>query len=150
MPQTQRSKIMAAVLAALDGDGKPAGLTVLHRAATATEASALPTAMAIRSKEQVQRINQNALRSPLVDRYLTVRVDLRVSDDADPEEALEPLLAWVTSVMLADPGWGRLAIDTTEESTEWELDDQNVPLGHAWMDFTIRFSTKTADQEQRQ
>lgn len=150
---TQRAQIVAAVITALDGAGKPGGLTVLSRAARAQEVDALPSVMVTRAKEQVQRAIPTMLRSPLVDRYLTVRIDLRVTDSSstpDAEAALEPLLAWTTAAMLTDPGFGGLAIDTTEESTEWELDEENVPLGHAWMEFTIRFSTKTADQEQRQ
>jgi len=159
---TQRSRIITAVVAALEGPGKPAGLSVVRRTTLAAECDDLPRIMVSRVKELTLKAFPQQLRSPLSDRHLTVRLDLWVSAaesldaepdpaaDPDPEEALEPLLAWATSAMLADASWGGLAIDTTEDATEWEIDDDLSSTGHAWMDFTIRFSTKTADQEQKQ
>lgn len=147
---TQRSKIIAAVFTALDGAGKPAGLSVVRRTPAAIEADALPRLMVSRVAERTLKGYPNQLRSPLSDRHLTVRLDFWVTDTNDPEEALEPMLAWATATMLSTPAWGGLAMDTTEDSTDWDTEQADMSLGHAWMDFTIRFPTKTADQEQKQ
>jgi hypothetical protein len=146
---TQRSKIIAAVVAALDAAGKPAGLSIATRTKAAMEESDAPRMMVSRAKEQVFKAFPNQPRSPLADRHLTVHLDIWVND-AEPEEALEPLFAWVTVAMQADPTFGGLAIETNEESTEWDTDESLSSDGHASVDFTIRYPTKTADQEQRQ
>src|SRR5665213_3217893 len=122
---TQRSQIIAAVVTALDATGKPGGLSVIRRTSKSAETEDLPRLIVSRVREQTLKAFPNQLRSPLSDRHLTVRLDMWV-EDADPEEALEPLLAWATAAMLADPAWGNLAMDTTEDSTDWEISEQDA------------------------
>jgi hypothetical protein len=145
---TQRSTLVTAIRAALDAVGKPAGLTVTPRRAMPTEGSALPLTMVGRTKEVTVRATASKV-SPVVKRTLTIRLDHWAAGD-DPEETLEPLLAWATAQLLATPGWNSVAIETSEDGTEWgeEMLDQN--FGHATQTFTVAFVTKTADQEQKQ
>jgi hypothetical protein len=140
-------------MAALQAEGGPDGLTVVRRTSSPTESDALPRIMVSRVREAVQSVFPNQRVSPLVDRRLTVRLDMwatPVSPVTDPEEAMEPLLAWATAQMTSNPAWSGLAVDTTEDSTEWEINEDVSSIGHAWMDFTIRFPTKTSNQEQKQ
>lgn len=145
---TQRSTLVTAIRAALSADGLPVGLTVEPRRSWPTELSQLPLTMVGRMKEATVRATPSKV-SPVVKRTLTIRLDHWATGD-DPEEALEPLLAWSTAQMLAAPGWNAVAIETAEDSTEWDqaMLDQN--MGHAIQTFTVAFVTKTADQEQKQ
>lgn len=146
---TLRSQLVDAVRAALDADGKPAGLTVVSRTTPTAERDALPRVVVSRVREENQKAFPTQLRSPLVDRHCHIRLDWWVGGD-EPEDDLEPLLAWGTAVMLADATWDSLAVDTNEDSTEWDTDQSDENIGHAWMDFTIRYATKTATQEVKQ
>jgi hypothetical protein len=145
---TQRSTLVTAIRAALSVDGKPDGLTVTPRRAAPTEVAGLPLTMVGRMKEVTTRATTSKV-SPVVKRVLTIRLDHWVTGD-DPEEALEPLLAWGTAQMLAAPGWNAVAIETSEDSTEWDLALLDQAFGHATQMFTVAFATKTADQEQKQ
>jgi hypothetical protein len=145
---TQRSALVAAVRAALAADGEPVGVTVVARRAWPTELSQLPLIMVGRMKEVTVRATTSKT-SPVVKRTLTIRLDHWATGD-DPEEACEPLLAKGTRVMLALPGWNGLAIETAEDSTEWDQAMLDQQMGHATQTFTIPFATKTGDQEQKQ
>lgn len=147
---TQRSTIVVAIRAALSGAGGPAGLTVTPRKSVPAEGvdlTAHPLTMVGRTKEQTVRATPSKT-SPVVKRTLTIRLD-HWAAGSDPEEALEPLLAWGTK-KLAGEGWSGLAMNTSEESTEWDLDMLDQAFGHATQTFTVDFATKTADQEQKQ
>jgi hypothetical protein len=146
---TLRTQLVAAACATLGASGKPDGLRVVSRSARPAETDDLPRISVSRIHEDVQKAYPNMLRSPLSDRHLRIRLDIWVGGD-EPENTLEPLLAWATSVMLADPTWGKLALDTMEDSTDWDTDQADEPIGHAWMEFTIRYSTTTANQEVKQ
>ena len=143
---TLRKKLLDAIRAALAGPGKPAGLTVASRSAPPSEEDALPRVAVSRVREEV---NKEHVRSPVVERKLRVRLDFWAGGD-EPEDVLEPLLAWGTAVMLADPSWGRLGFDTIEESTEWDTEQADTAYGRASVEFTLRYVTKTKDQEVRQ
>ena len=146
---TQRSTLVTAIRAALNGAGKPAGLTVIPRRAVPVEGTGLPLTMVGRTKEATARATTSKT-SPVVKRTLTIRLDHWATDATDPEEALEPLLAWGTKQMLTAPGWSGVAFETSEDSTEWDLESLDQNFGHATQTFTVAFATKTADQEQKQ
>jgi hypothetical protein len=143
---TLRKQIVEAVRAALGGPGKPTGLTVVSRSAPPSEEDQLPRVAVARVREEVEKKHD---RYPVVERRLTVRLDFWVGGD-EPEDDLEPLLAWGTTVMLTDPSWSKLAIDTNEQSTEWDVEQADSPFGRASAEYVIRYVTKTGNQEVKQ
>lgn len=143
-----RTQLMDKVVAALGATGKPSGLLVERRTKVAAESSQLPKLMVSRAKEEVHKAVPNR-KSPLVERKLTLRLDCWATG-ADAEEALEAILIWITGVMQADQSWGNLAMETDEETTEWDAAIEDLTLGHAWVEYSIRYTTKTADQEVKQ
>jgi hypothetical protein len=142
---TQRATLRAAILAALNGAGKPAGLTVLAARAAPSEHDTLPLTMVKLSAETVVKVGQHKT-APIVQRHLTVWLDHWVKG-TDPQDGLEAQLAWATSAMLQTQTWGGLAIETTEEGTEWDLEVLEDEFGRATQRFTVRFPTPTASQE---
>jgi hypothetical protein len=146
-----RSQIIDAVVAALNAPGKPSGLLVARRTKKAAETTQLPKLMVSRVREEITRAVPSR-KSPLVERKLTVRLDLWAEGTSEDgaEEAVEPLLIWATSVMEKDQSFGNLAMDTSETTIEWDAELEDLTLGHAWAEFTIRFITKTANQEVKQ
>lgn len=147
---TIRTSLITAIVTALGGVGKPTGLTVGRRPIFSIEDAQLPATRVSRVKEDVNGAVRGATRSPVVDRRLMVQLDHYVQHKTDPEEALEPLLAWATKALLTDPGLGGYAIEITEESTEWDTDPAEEAIGHASQVFAVRFITKRQDQEVKQ
>lgn len=147
---TMRSQIVSAVRLALAGPGKPTGLVVVGRSAPPGEDDDLPRIAVTRSREEITKHHD---RYPVVERMLYLRIDCWESaDDAtqEAEDALEPILAWVTSTMLTDPSWGKLAIDTREASIEWESSEAEHSYAKATAEYTIRYTTKTNNSEVKQ
>lgn len=146
---TIRQQLIDAIRDALDAAGKPEGLYVAKRTAIPAETVDLPRVTVSRDGEKSQPAVPGK-RSPVTERFLTIRLDWWVQGK-DSEDLLEPFLAWGTAAMMTAPGWGGLAIETTEESTEWDTEDEDEEsLGQATQRFTVRYATKTTDQESRQ
>lgn len=144
-----RTQIITAAKAKLEGAGKPAGLTVERFRLAGLRPSSLPHTLLRPNGETVQRRNPENLRGVSVERRLTLRLEHRVevAYGQTVEEALDALTTWGTKALLSDPRLGGLAVDISEESISWEGDDAEADFGLATQDFTIRYTTKTADQE---
>jgi len=151
---TRRSDLMAAIRTALADTAAPsfpAGLVIRRRTSMPLDGDAMPTApvtMVGRAKEQPKK-NSASAKAPVVDRHLHVVLDHWVAGD-DPEELLEPLLAHGTAIMCAAGSFNGLARDIDEIETTWDLDALDLEFGHASQLFTVKFTTKTDNQELKQ
>lgn len=146
---TIRQQIIDTIREKLKGAGKPDDLTVVKRNAIPAEGMDLPRVAVSRVAENSNPARPGG-RSSVWERHLEIRLDWWVLAD-DPEDALEPLLAWGSKALMADPGLDRLAIETSETGTDWDVEDVgDDSLGHAIQRFTIRYATKTNDQESKQ
>jgi hypothetical protein len=148
---TIRSQIVAASVAALDSDdedsGKPEGLTVIPRRAGQVKESEMPLTMVGRVSEKVTR-PAGKLRYPVTERYLEIELDHWVK--ADTEEPLEPLIAWGTKALQNDSTLSGLVLEVEEDSIDWDVEATDTGFARARQRFTVRFPTKTNDQEKKQ
>jgi len=145
-----RSQILDHLKGLLEAAGKPAGLTVEVLRLQNLEGVNLPHALIRPAGETVELANPDSLRCPVVVRDLRVAVDCRAAatEGQTVEDALDALLVWVTKSILADPRLGARAITTEENSTEWAGEDSaDGTYALATITFTVRYRTKTNDQE---
>ncbi len=146
MADSYTERLLQAVVAALDGAGKPAGLTVNRSRRQSIEKSQLPMISVYPIREEVTRATDNR-RSPLVERRLRVEVKCRVVGD---DQANDALRKWAVQSVMADQSLGGLALEITEESTDWDADDAtDADYSVAAVDFVVRYSTSRFDPENK-
>lgn len=144
-----RSQILAFLVSALNGAGKPSGVTVEKFRLDSLEPTNLPSLIIYPIQEQVERALPE-LRSPIVNRVLTVRIECRAVgvSPVTPDEMVDTMLTWVVKSCLADRTLGKLATDTQETLLEWTASgnpDADYAKGN--IELTIRYTTKTVDPE---
>lgn len=146
MADSYTERVLQAVVAALDGAGKPAGVTVNRSRRQSIEKSQLPMISVYPIREEVTRATDNR-RSPLVERRLRVEVKCRVVGDDQDNDALRK---WAVQSVMADQSLGGLALETTEESTDWDADDAaDADYSVAAVDFVVRYSTSRFNLENK-
>jgi hypothetical protein len=133
-------------MAALDGAGKPAGLTVNRSRRQSIEKDQLPMISVYAIREEVTRATDNR-RSPLVERNLRVQVKCRVVGDDKDNDVLRK---WAVQSVMADQSLGGLALEIAEESTDWDPDDAtDADYSVAAVDFVVRYSTSRFNLENK-
>ncbi len=138
--------ILQAVVTALDGAGKPAGVTVNRSRRQSLEKSQLPMISVYPIREEVTRATDNR-RSPLVERRLRVQVKCRIVGD---DQANDALRKWAVQSVMADQSLGGLALEIVEESTDWDADDAtDADYSVAAVDFVVRYSTSRFNLENK-
>lgn len=146
---TIRNQILDAIVTALNGAGKPADLTVDRFPVSNVDEADLPHGCVRPGRESVSRPSDKLRAYPLRERRLEVRIEFRVkaTGDESPDEALDPLLAWATKALAADPTFGKLAIESEELEIAWEGDEADARFGLATITFSVLFTTNAHDQE---
>ncbi len=138
---SRRNDVIAAVVAALGGAGKPAGTTV-ERYRTMPITTAGLWILVYPIAENVERAPTKSGR--LARRSLVVRCEC--SAQGEPvDEQLDPLVLWAVQALMADPSLGGVAINVQEELVQWEAADDDKVYGRAAVDFTIDYQTAAAD-----
>ncbi len=138
--------ILQAVVTALDGSGKPVGVTVNRSRRQSLEKSQLPMISVYPIREEVTRATDNR-RSPLVERRLRVQVKCRIVGD---DQANDALRKWAVQSVMADQSLGGLALEIVEESTDWDADDAtDADYSVAAVDFVVRYSTSRFNLENK-
>ncbi|KKM22239.1 hypothetical protein LCGC14_1627390 [marine sediment metagenome] len=147
MANTRGENILIFLAAALNGAGKPPGLTVNRARRRPLDNAELPMMSLYPVREEVARATSSRT-SPTVERTLRVQVRCRaVGQDA----AVDPLRAWAVKAVMADRSLAGLALATTEDSIEWESDDaSDADYAIASVDFLIRYTTNAGDLEKKQ
>lgn len=148
---TQTRQIAEALLAALNGGSKPAGVpTAKFWSGIQLEVEDLPSRTVAFVSESVERAGSTT--SPLVRRTVTFIVqDIFAGtghEALSPQQVAEDARAWSISA-LATNTYGGLAIDTVEKSTSWDLEQAEVPLVRMSHEFEVTFTTRTVNAEQR-
>jgi hypothetical protein len=134
-------QILDAIVELLDDPAKPAGLT----ADRFRVQKIVPPAAAVYGISE--EVSQTQRGQGLVHRRKVVRVDCRAEGEV-PDQAVDPILTWVTKQLIANQQLGGLALGIIELRTEWKADlGGKVPLGVAWRDFAINYQTLGADPE---
>ncbi len=147
MANTRGENILLFLLAALNGTGKPFGVTVNRARRRPVDNAELPMISLYMVREEVQRATSNRT-SPTVERHLRIQVLARV---VGQDKDLDPFRAWVVKAIMADKGIGGLALGITEESTDWDAEDaSDADYSVAATDFVIRYTTNVGDLEKKQ
>jgi hypothetical protein len=142
MAESRTEQILQAIVNALDGGGKPSGLTVNRSRRQAVNVDELPMLSVYPLREDKKRATENR-RSPIMDRRLLFRVRCRAEGQ---DEALDPLRQWVISALGADLSLGGLAIEVAEEDEEWAAADASEgDYSVAEMTFSVRYQTARGD-----
>jgi hypothetical protein len=111
------------------------------------EPSQLPSMILYPVQEAVERALPE-LRSPIVNRSLTVRIECRAGGTSPADDQLDAMLTWVVKSCLADRTLGKLATDTQETLLEWSASgapDTDYAKGN--IELTIRYATQTVNPE---
>jgi hypothetical protein len=147
---SRRELVMQAIVAVLDGSGKPAGLKVHRSRHVPIERDDLPALVPYRSRpplggrsEEVERLDHD----PGVERRLNVRVEARVSG-AVPEAALDPLFIWTVKSLREDPTLGGLVLDIRELGSETDSAEMGKPVGAEAIDFEVIYQTSEDNPEE--
>lgn len=133
------------MIAALDGPGKPAGVTVDRLRRQAVEPGELPRISVYPLDEAVTRAPPNR-GSAKADRLLRIAIVSRVQGT---DEALDPLRQWVAAVMASPALLAGLAVAVDEKATDWEaVEDSERDYSVAASDWEIRYVTRSNDLTQ--
>ena len=151
MADSIRETIVAAVVTALDGAGKPTGLGVHRFRARPLDREDMPAMAVYAMGEEVRLETHGGVGTGTVRRTLTIRVEHRVktlvtSADA-PDTTLDPMLAWGTKALMTDAPLDALIISIEEANTLWETFDADSLYGGAAQHFELEYATDWDDQE---
>lgn len=144
-----REQVLVAVMAALNGGGKPAGVPAAERTRViALEVSQLPSIVLVPRRESVDV--QGGRLGPLVQRRLSVELEHRAAGGAGvpADQAADALLSWPVKALCGNT-LGGLAIEIRESGTEWQYADGEAPFVLATQTFEVAYTTRVADAEQR-
>ncbi|HET7552195.1 MAG TPA: hypothetical protein VFK04_12965 [Gemmatimonadaceae bacterium] len=138
---SRRDQILAAVVAILNGAGKPADTTVerYRTLPLTTEGAWILVYPMIEATERAPTPSGRLAR-----RKLRVRCECRAQGE-QVDQVLDPLLLWTVKALMADPSLGGVAINVQEEATQWDAEDADKVYGAAAVDFTIDYQTAAAD-----
>lgn len=139
-------QIVDEFLAALDGAGKPAGLTVEEHTAVSLEPDRLPY-MSIRPGLEKMEGDGNDWDSYHTQRELDVVVAAWAESATSPRKALSPLIGWATKALRKSAVLRSLTKNVVEVGAVWsdEFTDQN--RGLVEITFRVSYYTLANDQE---
>jgi len=146
-----RSQIVAAAKVLLDGAGKPAGLQVRRVGLNPQEADDLPSITLYPGSESVEKMNGHRY-SPIVTRSFNLMIEVKAAcpDASAYDDAIDPVLCWVTSALQDSNYLGGLATDLAETDIEWEFaNSEESVVGKALMTWRVQYQTATASQERK-
>lgn len=142
---TARNAIIVAAVAALNGVGKPAGLTIHRMRAKPIEKDKLPAAVVYIVSEPVKKAAPNAT---LVQRELRFRVEVRTTGEV-PDEALDDYAQWVVEALMTDQSLGGVCRELSEVESEWDAVAADKTYAAVGIDFIAMYRTVAADPSTR-
>jgi len=141
---SKRELVLRAVEAALNGAGKPQGLTVFRHRTAPLDFFELPALVIFLGAEQPSLISHDPL---LVERRLLLRIEARaIGEPADA--VLDAALSWVVRALLSDPALSELVQSISEQKTVWDSEPSEEALAAAAIEFMIVYETLEGDPEQ--
>lgn len=138
MAASKRETILAAIKAALQGvdgiDGR-----VYRSRPDPNERAAAPYIALEWSSE-----NATPLSVPQIERTLTVQVSVLVRGD-EPDRLADPIAVSVHALMMADPTFGGLAIDTMLKAASFEAASADQTAGRLTHEYDVLYRHSYAD-----
>ena len=146
-----REQIVSSLVALLEAEGAPEGLTVHRERTRPIEADSLPALLIYCEDDEPAATDRQTFRSPLVERSLHVVVEARsrVTSPLSPDQALDPLLVWTAQQILQNETMGGLAIGAIEGKANWISKETDVVLAAAIANYHIRYRTSRLDPTSR-
>ncbi len=145
MADSAAKQLLAAVVAALDGAGKPAGLTIHKWRTRPIERDGLPAIVVYYRKEDAGLIAERARVSR---RILRFTCEVRVTD-AVPDDALDPYINWCVASLMADQTLGGTCRQLDQVEMEWDAVEVEKPYGAAAVTFEALYFTESLDRTNR-
>lgn len=139
-----RERIMAALEAAVNGAGKPAGLNVHRQRRRPIDRDKLPATVVYAIREDVRAFSTGPIRD--VERRLRVRLEHRATG-APEDQVLDPYLVWGTKALKADETLGGLCREINEVLIEWDGEQADQVYAGAGQEFEVIYETTEADPE---
>ncbi len=142
MADSRTEQIIQAIVTALDGEGKPAGVTVNRSRRQSVAPDELPMLSVYPVSEKVQTATENR-RSPVVTRNFVARIRCRA---AGLDDQLDPLRQLAVAALNANPSLGGLALGVFEEEATWAAADaSDDDFSVCELDFRIWYATARGD-----
>jgi hypothetical protein len=135
---TIREQIMARLLALLY-DTTDAQQNVYRARVTPFTRDDLPAINLVPKHEPVQ-----ALAIEVVERMLTIEMEIHVRDDA-PDQAAEVIVQQAHALLMQDQTLGGLCARIIERETQWEFADADTPASKMTASYEIKYHTKAKD-----
>lgn len=146
MADSIRERMLQAIFTALNGAGKPPGLTVERSRRQSLELAQLPM-MSIELGDTENSLPGENRRSPLVESRTDVLVISRVRG---LDAGLDALYKWARKAIMGDPSLGGLALGVTEASSR--IDAENSSDADRTVEttvFRVRYVASRFDAEKQ-
>jgi len=146
---TIRNQIIGAFVTLLSATGKPSGLVVSRMQVTNKEEEDVFSIVVRPEREGIIRAEGKQRNYPIRSRSLSVRLECRAkcTTGQSPDEALDPLLAWITKALANEQTYAKLAVDSDESEITWEGENADSTFGLAIVTYGVNYITSRADQE---
>lgn len=143
MADSIREQILQAAEAALDGVGKPSGLTVHRERRRPLDRDDLPAQVVYWTEEEIQRSDHTSVL-----RALRLHVEHRVLVSSGiPDAAVDPFTNWGTSALMGDAALDALIHDIEEIAiTREDNDEGDAVYAGALQTFEVSYYTSVTDQ----
>lgn len=139
-----REQIVSAVVALLDGAGKPTGLRVHRLRTLPIDQDQLPACVVYLVTEETTR--KGGRWGPRYRHALRIRVECR-EEGNPPDAQLDPLAAWVVRTLVGNQTLGGLAQSVELVEAQWDAERSNKVYGGVGLDLVITYDTTAADPE---
>jgi hypothetical protein len=141
-----REQIAVAVIAVLEQDGGPAGLTVHRERTRPITQDKLPAILAYFEDDEPTPLAKQRFQAPVVERHLNLVLELRTTGQGQsPDEAVDPLYLWAVQQIMADERFGGLAMGVTEGPMKWMAVESDVIFAGAALHLIIHYRTSRLD-----
>lgn len=145
---TVQETLFQAIVAALDGVGKPTGLVVHREPAVPLEEDAEKSVVFYPLARTRARGELGGPLEYVLDFATELRRKVSTTERAaglTASEALDELYDWTVSALQADPTFGGVALALDEISMEWDQDLQNRLHGRSAVRWSVRFWAERDD-----
>lgn len=142
---SKREGIILAVKAALEGSGKPTGLTVHRFPTRPLDADDLPAIALFPLEDKVEEVTHDEVAHRILD--LGIELRAQATSSQSPDEALDPIYVWAVQAVHGDATLRGLTLATWELSMTWEAEERNAAFGAAVLLVRFEYETTETDPE---
>jgi hypothetical protein len=140
---TIREQILAAIETLLVSPG----LNVHRERTRPIDEDSLPAVVIKCDDDAPRTLADQRFGAPLTERCLEIKFECRAQggDRISPDQALDPVLAWVVYQVMNNERLGGLAMGATEGRTVWNSREGDQPIAAATLNVSIKYRTSRLD-----